>query len=159
MISAVLIWLIYPVFLGGFGWQPTPIDRVREMLSMADVKPGDTVYDLGSGDGRIIAVAAKEFGARAVGIEIDPVRVLLSRLRIRGLRDVAVVRGNFFKADLGDATVVTLFQRAGTNNALRDKFVSELKPGSRVVSFVYDIEGWTPSKVNEKARIYLYVIQ
>ena len=157
---AIGAWILYPMLFGAI-WQPTPMDKVRTMLEMAEVGSGDTLYDLGSGDGRLITMAAREFGARAVGIEVDPILVSWSRIRIRtsGLSGRAcIIRGNLFKSDISEATVVTLFLRQGVNNALKEKFKRELKPGTKIVSYVHTFEGWKPVKADEKLEIYLFVI-
>jgi precorrin-6B methylase 2 len=130
------------------------------MLELADVTQDDTVVDLGSGDGRIIIMAAKEFGARAIGIEVDPSRILWSRWNVQrsGMQEkVQVVKGNFFDLDLSGATVVTVFQRIGTNNRLKAKLISELKPGTRIVSYIHLFEGWSPVVAVEDSKIYLYM--
>jgi precorrin-6B methylase 2 len=130
------------------------------MLELANVTQDDTVVDLGSGDGRIIIMAAKEFGARAIGIEVDPFRILWSRWNVQrsGVQEkVQVVKGNFFDLDLSGATVVTVFQRIGTNNRLKSKLTSELRPGTRVVSYIHLFEGWSPVEEVEDSRIYLYI--
>jgi len=160
LLSALVVWIFWP-FVIGAGWVPTPTKAVLKMIDMAEVKPSDTVYDLGSGDGRIIIAAAKERGCRAVGIEADPLRLLLTRLRIKagGLEGrVEVLWGNFFKKDLGGATVVTIYQTQDTNNRLREKLRRELGPGSRVVSYVFTFEDWQPAKVDDRSEVYLYVI-
>ena len=134
---------------------------MHQMLSMAELKPGDVVYDLGSGDGRIIITAAKEFHTRSVGIEVNPLLVLWARRRIRtmGLKDrVNVVWGNFFCKDLGKADVVTLFLIQGTNDGLRKKLEEELKSGARVVSHSFTFQGWRPLDANHGSGIYLYEI-
>ena len=108
----VMIYLIYPSFLGAV-YVPTPMKSVRRMLEIAQVGPDDVVYDMGSGDGRIIITAAKEYGAKAVGLEADPLRVLYTKWRImtNNLHDrVRVFRGNFFKTSMMDATVITVYQ-------------------------------------------------
>lgn len=159
-LGAIVVWVLWPLLIGA-GWVPTPRKVVRKMLSLADVGPGDTLYELGSGDGRIIFMAAKEFGAKAVGIEADPLRVLwtLVWIRAKGLRDqVSVLWGNFYKRDLGEASVVTVYQSTDINRKLRDKFKRELEPGTRVVSYAFTIEGWTPVKVDEEDQVYLYVM-
>jgi methylase of polypeptide subunit release factors len=139
----------------------TPKRRVRSMLEFAGVNQDDKVYDLGSGDGRIIVMAAKEFGAQSIGIEVDPVRILWSKLSIKrnklGNR-VKVIRGNFFNVGLEDATVVTLYQGYEINKKIREKLSSELKPGTRVVSYRFILEGWNPSKTSEETSIYLYIV-
>jgi precorrin-6B methylase 2 len=144
----------------GAPWTPTPQETVRKMLELADVTQDDTVVDLGSGDGRIIIMAAKEFGARAIGIEVDPSRILWSRWNVQrsGMQEkVQVVKGNFFDLDLSGATVVTVFQRIGTNNRLKAKLISELKPGTRIVSYIHLFEGWSPVVAVEDSKIYLYM--
>lgn len=153
--------ILWPLAVKGAGWTPTPRETVRRMLQLARVTPDDTVVDLGSGDGRIIIMAAKEFGANAIGIEIDPLRFIWSKWNVRrsGSYDkVQLVRGNFFTLEFSEATVVTLFQRIGTNNWLKAKLTSELNPGTRVVSYCHLIEGWSPVEAVEDPDIYLYTI-
>lgn len=157
---AFILWVTWPTFIGT-GWLPTPMEAVRRMLEMADVQQGDAVYDLGSGDGRVIVTAAGEFGARAVGVEADPLRLLWSLLRIRvaGLEEkVSAVWGNLFSMDIGEATVVTVYQNPRTNKRLRGKLESELRPGTRVVSYMFTFEEWEPDEVDKEFKAYLYVI-
>lgn len=156
----IIIWLFWPLVIGA-GWVPTPMKTVRRMLELAEIQSEDIVYDLGSGDGRIILTAAQEFGARTVGIEADPIRVIWSRLVInfRGLGQlVSVIWGNFFHKSLREATVVTIYQTQEINNRLREKFIRELKSGTRIVSYNFTFDTWTPIKIDEKAHIYLYTI-
>ena len=144
-------------------YEPTPMPVVRALLELADVGPQDLVYDLGSGDGRIPITAAKEFGARGVGIEIDPALVTQAQAKAReaGVEDKVEFRlGDMYAADVRSATVVTLFLHPGPNLKLREKLRSDLQPGSRVVSYVWDMGGWTPAdvrRVNEH-RIFLWRI-
>ena len=159
-IGAIGLWIVWPLLIGA-GWVPTPRRVVRRMLRLAGVGPGDTLFELGSGDGRIMFMAAREFGAEAVGIEADPLRVLLTLvwIRLTGLTGrVSVLWGNFFKKDLGAASVVTVYQSTEINNRLKDKFTRELKPGTRVVSHAFMFDGWEPVKVDEESEVYLYVI-
>ena len=131
------------------------------MLEMSGAGPSDVVYDLGSGDGRIILEAARTFRARAVGIEADPVRFLFSKLAVflLGAKDrVNVVWGNFFHIDLREATIVTVFLSQGTNRRLRSKLMSELKPGTRVVSYVWTFEDWIPASRDDGNKLSLYVV-
>lgn len=156
----VAIFLFVPEVLGA-PWVPTPMDKVRKMLSMAQIVPGETVYDLGSGDGRIIITAAKEFRARSVGIEVNPLWVLWTKLRTRISRlrgHVDVVWGSFFRKDLSEADVVTLYLLQTTNDKLRQKLEKELKPGARVVSHVFTFEDWIPSNADYDSQIFLYKI-
>ena len=152
--------LLWPVVVRGAPWTPTPRETVRKMLELANVTQDDTVVDLGSGDGRIIIMAAKEFGAKAIGIEVDPFRIMWSHRNVQrsGVQEkVQVVKGNFFDLDLSEATVVTVFQRVGTNNRLKAKLTSELNPGTRVVSYLHLFEGWSPVEAVEDSKIYLYI--
>jgi precorrin-6B methylase 2 len=156
----VVLFLFVPTLIGA-PWVPTRMDNVRMMLSMAEVKNGDIVYDLGSGDGRIIITAAKEFHARSVGVEANPLWIIWTRWRTRILKlrgHVEVVWGNFFRKDLSEADVVTLYLLQGTNNKLKQKLEKELKPGARVVSHYFTFQGWRPLNADFKAQIYLYEI-
>lgn len=160
VIGIFMIWIFWSSIIGA-GFQPTSRDRVKEMLDMAEVNADDIVYDLGSGDGRIVINAAKKYNARAVGMEADPLRVLWSRLTIifSGLRSRAkIVWGNFFSQNISDATVVTLFLSDTANQKLKSKFQKELKPGTRIVSYVWTFKGWEPVKADKKEEVYLYVI-
>lgn len=143
---------------------PTPQPVVDAMLELADVKRTDVVYDLGSGDGRILIAAAKKYGARGVGIEIDPSLVKQARenAAAAGVSDrVRFVTGNLYTADLRDATVVTLYLLQSINERLRPKLVRELKPGARIVSHVFNMgPEWPPEKTItvERSRIFLWSI-
>ncbi|NHJ14783.1 MAG: SAM-dependent methyltransferase [Candidatus Thorarchaeota archaeon] len=131
------------------------------MLEFAGVGKEDLLYDMGSGDGRIVIMAAEEFGAKSVGIEADPFRAAWSRFSIwkRKLQGKAkIIRQNFFKTTLEDATVVTLYQGYEINKKIREKLSSELKPGTRVVSYRFVLDGWVPRKVDKEASLYLYVV-
>ena len=126
---------------------PSPEVVIRRMLQLADVRENEVVYDLGCGDGRVLIIAAKEFGARAVGIEIrrDLYEQCLKRIRDLGLEDrVKVYHGNFFEYDLSDADVVTLYLLTSVNERLRPKLERELRPGTRVVSHDFEVPGWRP---------------
>ena len=131
---------------------PTPQDVVDEMLRIADVKKGDVLYDLGSGDGRIPVTAAKRFGVRAVGIDIDPERIREANENARrnGVTDLVKFRQeDLFKADFREATVVTLYLLPDLNVKLRPKLWAELKPGTRIVSHQFEMGTWKPEKVVE----------
>jgi SAM-dependent methyltransferase len=127
----------------------TPDNVVRAMLELAEVKPGDMVYDLGSGDGRIVILAAKEYGARGVGVEIDPQLVAQSRRRAHqaGVADrVAFVHQDLFEADVSPATVVTLYLSHELNVRLRPRLLRDLRPGSRIVSHDFGMGDWPPMR-------------
>jgi SAM-dependent methyltransferase len=128
----------------------TPLEVVAEILRLARVGPGDTVYDLGSGDGRIVIAAARDFGARGVGLELDPDLVAQS---VRSARRAGVAENtrflikDIFEADVSEATVVTLYLSPDVNLRLRPKLLSQLKPGSRIVSHDFPIGDWQPARV------------
>ena len=129
---------------------PTPLEVVDRMLELAEVKKGDVVYDLGSGDGRIVIRAAKKYGVRAVGVEIDPDLVRQSRARAKdeGVDHLVVFREqDALAVDVSPATVVTLYMLPEFNEKLRPILWEKLKPGSRVVSHDFPIDGWAPVKV------------
>lgn len=129
----------------GAPYVPSPKHVVWRLLDLAGVDEDDVVYDLGSGDGRIVLAAAKKYGARGVGVEIDSGLVEKSRVKARnlGVADrVAFRHGDLFETDLSDATVVTLYLWPDMNNRLRPKLQRELDPGDRVVSHSFDIDGW-----------------
>jgi len=154
-------WLGWNLTLDAL-WQPTDRVTVRRMLLLGGVGPNDHVVDLGCGDGRIVIAAARDFGARATGVEIDPFRVLWGQAWIlcAGLRRRArIVRGNMYAADVANATVVILFLSATSNFRLQERIRSQLRPGARVVSYYHPIWGWEPDLVGEARDgypIYVY---
>lgn len=128
---------------------PTDEKVVAEMLRVANVRKDDVLYDLGSGDGRIVITAARELGTRGTGIDIDPERVRDAdeNARRAGVTDkVKFVQGDIFDAKISDATVVTLYLLPAVNMRLRPKLLSELRPGTRIVSHNYDMGDWKPEK-------------
>ncbi|MFP2907678.1 SAM-dependent methyltransferase [Pyxidicoccus sp. 3LFB2] len=143
---------------------PTPEEAVTAMLKLAEVKPGDTVIDLGSGDGRIVISAVRDHGAaRAVGVDINPERITEANENARraGVQDKVEFRqGDLFDADIGDATVVTLYLLPSVNERLKPKLLAELKPGTRIVSHAFDMGDWKPVKEVEDAgrTLYLWVV-
>lgn len=127
---------------------PTPRPIVRRMLSLAGTKPGDRLVDLGAGDGRIVIAAANEFGAKALGVELHPDRYAIIRNSVPSLKpNLEVLRQNFFKTDLSNADVVTMYLLPSVNEALRKKLERELHSGARVVTHDFSIPDWTPSRV------------
>lgn len=142
---------------------PTPPAVVDGMLELAGVKPGDVLYDLGSGDGRIVVTSARRFGVRGVGIDINPERIQEAEANARaaGVQDLTEFREqDIFKADFGEATVVTMYLLPSVNNRLKPKLLSDLRPGTRIVSHAFDIEGWEPARVTEVngTTLYLWVV-
>lgn len=128
---------------------PSTAPAVDAMLHLAGVTKQDVVYDLGCGDGRIVIAAAKTYGARGVGIDIDPKLIRQARAAAKKAHVEKLVRfelGDLFKADIHDATVVTLFLLPQTNQLLRPKLLAELKPGTRIVANTFGIADWKPEK-------------
>lgn len=128
---------------------PTTEKAVQEMLKLAGLKRSDVMYDLGCGDGRIVVAAAKKYGARGVGIDIDPQRIKEARENAKKAGVEHLVRfeeNDLFQADFHEATVVTLFLLPHINLKLRPKLLKELKPGTRVVSNTFDMGDWKAEK-------------
>jgi SAM-dependent methyltransferase len=126
---------------------PTNERVVQEMLKVAKVTKDDLVYDLGCGDGRIVITAAKQYGARGIGIDIDPDRIKEAEENAReaGVSDrVKFIQGDLFTADIRDATVVTMYLLPAVNMKLRPKLLGDLRPGTRIVSHNYDLGDWEP---------------
>jgi len=130
---------------------PSPIPVVQHMLKLADLKAGEVLFDLGAGDGRTVTMAAKSFGARAVGVELreDLAKKALSTIHENGLSDrVTIVNGDMFSVNLASADVVFLYLTTSANEKIKPKLETELKKGVRVVSHDYEIVGWKPLKVD-----------
>jgi len=150
---------------------PSTEEAVQAMLKMAEVKKSDVVYDLGCGDGRIVIAAAKHYGARGVGIDIDPERIAEARENAKKAGVEHLVRfeeKDLFEADFRDATVVTLFLGTELNLRLRPRLLEQLKPGTRVVSNTFDMGDWKPEKQADiegadqdaylSTRVFLWII-
>jgi len=150
-----------PVFDAEVPYFPSTGEAVRGMLELAGTGPQDVVYDLGCGDGRIVIAAAKDFGARGVGIDIDPapLRMALYNARRAGVEDrVRFERGDLFEADIREATVVTLFLFESLNRRLLPKLLRELRPGTRIVAHRYDFgDAWAPEKTVQAGASTLYL--
>ena len=160
----IMLFLMSTIWTGSRGgpWVPTPRAVVRRMLSLAGVKPGEMVYDLGCGDGRVLVAAARHFGARAVGIELDVSRFLLSlaSIKVLGLRRrVRLIRGDLFRQDLRGADVVVTYLLQATNDRLQAKLLRELRPGARVVSNTFTFSGLPLDARDEEYNIYVYRIR
>jgi SAM-dependent methyltransferase len=141
---------------------PTPQVVVEEMLRIAQVRPDDYVIDLGCGDGRIPVTAASHFGARALGVDIDPGRIAESHANAKAARvtgRVEFVSGNLFDLDLSRASVVTMYLLPDINLKLRPKLLATLKPGTRVVSHAFPMGDWKPDRlVMVQRNIYYWVV-
>ncbi|HTX38905.1 MAG TPA: class I SAM-dependent methyltransferase [Bryobacteraceae bacterium] len=170
---ALLLALAIPASAQKFGaaenlapYIPTPEAIVDRMLDAAHIKPGETVYDLGSGDGRVVIAAAEKYGARAVGVEIRPdlCREAEARIKALGLQDrVTMVEGSALRVDLSPADVVTMYFLTSSNERLKPN-LEHMKPGSRVVSNEFPVKGWKPIEVvhvktgSMEHSIYVYRI-
>lgn len=146
---------------------PTPAGLVETMLRYGGVKASDVVYDLGSGDGRIVIAAAQKFGARAVGVEMVPelCREAQRKVRELGLQDrVSIIQGSALHVDLSAATVVTMYLLTSSNERLRPNLERYLKPGARVVSTDYPVTGWKAARLklvkdgSVEHKIYVYEV-
>jgi predicted RNA methylase len=173
-IALLFVSIASPVLAQKFGgaenlapYIPTPQMVVEKMLQAAHIKAGDMVYDLGSGDGRIVITAAQQFGARGVGVEIQPdlCRKAVERIKSLGLEDrVSMVEGSALRVDLSAADVVTMFFLTSSNEKIKPNLEKYLKPGARVVSNEFPITGWRPVEVvrlksgSMNHTIYVYEI-
>jgi predicted RNA methylase len=136
------------MFIAPFVPSPTPV--VEYMLKLADLRAGEVMFDLGSGDGRTVIIAAKTFGARSVGVELreDLAKKALGAVHDNGLEHrVTIVNADMFDVNLSEADVVYLYLTTSANEKIRPKLESDLKKGARVVSHDYEIIGWHPEKV------------
>lgn len=144
----------------GAPWVPAPKDKIDRMLKMLNLKPDEVVYDLGSGDGRILTRAVKEFSVKGVGIEIDPLRVFYSRalIKFKGLSSkIKIYRKNLLDADLSGADAVTLFLLPKILEKLKTKLLKQSKPGTRIACYRYPLD--LPELIrDEKEKIFIYQI-
>jgi len=139
---------------------PTAFETVIAMLKLAEVTSKDVVYDLGCGDGRFVVTASQQFGARGVGVDIDPERIREARelAKRTGADDkVRFIEGDLFEADISEATVVTLYLLTRLNLKLRPKLMKELKPGTRIVSHAFDMGDWKPEKTGQVSGSSIYL--
>ncbi len=130
----------------------SPLPVVRRMLVLSELRPGESVYDLGSGDGRIVIMAAQEFGAKAVGVELreDLVKQAIEKVSELSLNGrVKIVQSDMFKVDLSQADVVTLYLTTSANEKVKPKLESELRQGARIVCHDYEVLGWKPQRVDK----------
>ena len=155
-----LLWILVPA---RYGLPPVPTarDRIRKALKLVNLQPDEVLYDLGSGDGRVLLIAAQEFGARAVGIEIGPVQRVFSWmnvLRSRIRHKVRIEAGDFYKADLHAADVAFVYATSKEVAKLAAHLEKQMKPGSRLVSISADFPEWEPSAFDERELIFVYEI-
>jgi len=139
---------------------PTPNEVVQKMLELAKVTPNDVVYDLGCGDGRIVITAAQKYGARAVGVDIDPQRISEATANAKAARvtdKVKFIEGDLFETDISEASVVTLYLLTRLNEKLKPKLLKELRPGTRVVSHAFDMGDWKPDETASVSASSVYL--
>jgi hypothetical protein len=158
LIVAAALWLSGPLYgaekqpVDAGPYVPSPTSVVSDMLKLADVGPNDFVIDLGSGDGRIVLTAAKVFGARGFGVDIKEklVKEANDSAKLQGIADRASFAvQDLFKTDIGKATVLTMYLLPNTVNMLKDKLLTELKPGTRILSHDYPLAGWVPDDTKQ----------
>lgn len=176
-LALLCAWLCGALFVRAAAAQivpfvPTPPDVVERMLAMARVGAADMLIDLGSGDGRLVREAARRFGARGMGVELDQELVARSNELARrdGVADkVSFVRQDLFETDISSATVITMYLLPAVNLKLRPRLLSDLKPGTRVVSHDFDLGDWTPDETAElyseqkfgaggMSRVFLWIV-
>jgi SAM-dependent methyltransferase len=156
---AAVAYFVFASFAFGAGYQPTPRKSVATMLRFAELGEHDTLYDLGAGTGAIVFRAARIYRARVVAIEVEPIRILVLRLR-RALGPfadrISIHWGDFFRLDYTDATVVTAFLWPGAMARLGPRLERQLRPGARLVSHVHAVPGWSPEAYDRETDVYLY---
>ena len=153
-----LLWILVPA-LYGLPSIPTKPDRIRKALKLANLQPHETLYDLGAGDGSVLLIAAGEFGAKAVGVEVGPVQCAVIWLRAiaSGFSDKIQIRwGNYLNEDLRDADVVFLYATSQEVLKVAPHLEKQLKPGTRVISISADFHEWEPSDFDEHDLIFVY---
>ena len=159
VIAAAVGYFVFASFVFGAGYQPTPRRAVERMLRLAEVSERDTLFDLGAGTGAIVFRAARIYRARVVAVEVEPIRVLILRVRraLGPFSDRITIRwGNLFRLDFREASVVTTFLWPDAMARLRPKFERELGNGARLVSHHHEVPGWVPEVYDPETHVYLY---
>lgn len=160
----LLIFLLSMIWPPDSPWSPwwrTNKQVARAICKTAQVTKKDVLYDLGCGDGTALLTAAKEYGASGVGIEVDPARVAIAKVRMmlsRVSNKVVIRRENFFKTDISDASVIVVYLIPRALKQLEKKFYAELKPGTRVVSYMYQIPYLSLISQDKENKVYVYTI-
>ena len=153
--------VILPALFGS-PWHPLSPRAIRRILEFSEIQTGDKIYDLGSGEGRVLITAARKFGAEGVGVEIDPLKVWVSRFLIRcaGVQDsVRIFRGNFYKFDASDADVIYVYLTHQALDRIFPEILKTLKPTVKIVSYRFCLQNMTPDKVDTRHNLYLYQLR
>jgi precorrin-6B methylase 2 len=153
-----LLWILVPAFYG-LPPVPTKPERIRKALKLVNLQPGEVLYDLGAGDGRVLLIAAREFRAKAVGIEVGPIQCALIWLRAvaSGFGNQIQIRwANFYKADLRDADIVFVYATSKEVVKLASHLEKQMKKGARVASISADFPEWEPSAFDDRDLIFVY---
>lgn len=154
----VLLWILIPA-LYGLPPVPTNPERIRKALKLANLQPNEVLYDLGAGDGRVLLIAAREFGAKAVGVEVGPIQCALIWLRVISSgfgKQIKVKWENFYRADLHDADVIFVYATSKEVMKLAPHLEKQLRKGTRLVSISADFPEWEPSAMDEHKLIFVY---
>lgn len=155
-----LLWILVPA-LYGLPPVPTKPERIQKALKLANLQPNETLYDLGAGDGRVLLIAARDFGAKAVGVEVGPIQCALIWLLVlaNGLGDKVQIRwANFYKAGLNEANVVFVYATSKEVLKLAPHLETQMKKGARLVSISADFPEWEPSVFDDRDLIFVYEI-
>ena len=155
-----LLWILVPA-LYGLPPVPTKPERIQKALRLANLQPNETLYDLGAGDGRVLLIAARDFGAKAVGVEVGPIQCALIWLLVlaNGLGDKVQIRwANFYKAGLNEANVVFVYATSKEVLKLAPHLETQMKKGARLVSISADFPEWEPSVFDDRDLIFVYEI-
>ena len=150
--------VIVPVFFGA-PWHPLSDENIHRIIRFADLQPGETLYDLGSGDGRVLIAASSNQCLRGVGVEIDPIKVWLSRYFIMARKlteKIHIHRGNMFDFDVSDADVIYLYLTHQALDRLFPEILDRMNPSARIVCYRFCIRNLEPTKVNEDKNLFLY---
>ena len=150
--------VIVPAFFGS-PWHPLMPCTIRRVLEFAEIQPGEKFYDLGSGDGRVVIAAVKNFGAKGVGLEIDPLKISLARWLARRagvVEHAKFLRQNIFACDVAEADVVYLYLTHQAMDRLVPDILQQLKPSARIICYRFCIRNMTPTKINRDNNLFLY---
>jgi SAM-dependent methyltransferase len=152
LLGALLIPMVI-AFVTGAPFVPTPMARVNRMLELAELKKGDRIYDIGCGDGRMVHVAHKIYGADSVGLELSPLVYFLAKVRQKLWRSGAkILLRDFRGVNLSDAKVIVCYLLPNTLETFREKFLRELRPGTKIISYAFEIKGWKPVHMEDRIR-------